>query len=86
MTPTIDPRTPIAVSNITEPLGLSPNDLRRLTLTGGLPYFGGAGNNYSMHGIAEAADRLRATPGGYALVSANGGVLSKTSVGSETGR
>jgi acetyl-CoA C-acetyltransferase len=72
---------PIAVSNIIEPLGLSPDDPRGLTLTGGLPFFGGAGNNYSMHAIAEAVARVRGKPGGYALVSANGGVLSKTSVG-----
>jgi acetyl-CoA C-acetyltransferase len=72
---------PIAVSNITDALGISPEDPRGLTLTGGLPYFGGAGNNYSMHAIAEAVARVRAKPGGHALVSANGGVLSKTSVG-----
>jgi acetyl-CoA C-acetyltransferase len=72
---------PIAVSNITDELGLSPDDLRGLTLTGGLPYFGGAGNNYSLHAIAEAVARVRSTPGSRALVSANGGVLSKTSVG-----
>jgi acetyl-CoA C-acetyltransferase len=72
---------PIAVSNITDALGLSPDDRRRLTLTGGLPYFGGAGNNYSMHAIAEAVARVRSRPGSHALVSANGGVLSKTSVG-----
>jgi len=72
---------PIAVSNITETLGLSPDDPRGLTLTGGLPFFGGAGNNYSMHAIAEAVGRVRAKPGSHALVSANGGVVSKTSVG-----
>jgi acetyl-CoA C-acetyltransferase len=72
---------PIAVSNITDALGLSPDDPRGLTLTGGLPYFGGPGNNYSMHAIAEAVTRVRAKPGSRALVSANGGALSKTSVG-----
>jgi acetyl-CoA C-acetyltransferase len=72
---------PIAVSNITDSLGLSPDDPRGLTLTGGLPFFGGAGNNYSMHAIAEAVARVRARPGSYALVAANGGILSKTSVG-----
>lgn len=72
---------PIAVSNIIDSLGLSPDDPRGLTLTGGLPFFGGAGNNYSMHAIAEAVGRVRRKPGSYALVSANGGVLSKTSVG-----
>src|SRR6185369_1581241 len=58
---------PIAVSNITETLGLSPSDARGLTLTGGLPYFGGAGNNYSMHAIAEAVARVREKPGSHAL-------------------
>ncbi|MGW8815577.1 acetyl-CoA acetyltransferase [Gordonia terrae] len=72
---------PIAVSNITESLGLAADDPRGLTLTGGLPFFGGAGNNYSMHAIAEAVARARDTPGSFALVSANGGVLSKNSVG-----
>jgi acetyl-CoA C-acetyltransferase len=72
---------PIAVSNITAALGLAPDDPRGLTLTGGLPYFGGAGNNYSMHAIAEAVARVRSRPDSLALVSANGGVLSKTSVG-----
>jgi acetyl-CoA C-acetyltransferase len=72
---------PIAVSNITETLGLSSEDPRGLTLAGGLPFFGGAGNNYSMHAIAEAVGRVRAKPESYALVSANGGVVSKTSVG-----
>jgi acetyl-CoA C-acetyltransferase len=72
---------PIAVSNITDALGLSRNDPRKLTLTGGLPYFGGPGNNYTMHAIAEAVARVRERPGSRALVSANGGALSKTSVG-----
>jgi acetyl-CoA C-acetyltransferase len=72
---------PIAVSNMIEALGLRYDDPRGLTLTGGLPYFGGAGNNYSMHAIAEAVQRTRQRPGSYALVGANGGVLSKYSVG-----
>ena len=72
---------PIAVSNITETLGLLPDDPRGLTLTGGLPYFGGAGNNYSMHAIAEAVQRARLAPGSYGFVGANGGVMSKYSAG-----
>ncbi|GAA2312825.1 acetyl-CoA acetyltransferase [Streptomyces violaceusniger] len=71
---------PIAVTNICDGLGLDPADPRGLTVTGGLPFFGGAGNNYSMHAIAETAHRLRAAPGGYGLVGANGGNLSKYSV------
>jgi acetyl-CoA C-acetyltransferase len=72
---------PIAVSNACDALGLRADDARGLTLTGGLPYFGGPGNNYSMHAIAEAVARLRATPDARGLVAANGGFLSKYAVG-----
>ena len=72
---------PIAVSNICDGLGLDPGDPRGLTVTGGLPFFGGAGNNYSMHAIAETYRLVRAQPGTYGLVGANGGSLSKYSAG-----
>jgi acetyl-CoA C-acetyltransferase len=71
----------IPVFNICDGLGLSATDPRGLTLTGGLPFFGGAGNNYSMHAIAEAVTATRARPGSRALVGANGGIMSKYSVG-----
>ncbi|WP_226633505.1 acetyl-CoA acetyltransferase [Novosphingobium profundi] len=73
---------PIAVANAaTDGLGLSPEDARGLTLTGGLPYFGGPGNGYSLHAIAEAVAFARRDAGRFALVGANGGYLSKYSVG-----
>lgn len=72
---------PIAVSAVADGLGLAPDDPRGLTLTGGLPFFGGAGNNYSMHGIAETVHRARSAPGSAGFVGANGGMLSKYSVG-----
>ena len=72
---------PIAVFNICDALGLAPNDPRGLTVTGGLPFFGGAGNNYSMHAIASLVRALRGRPGSTGLVGANGGFLSKYSVG-----
>ena len=72
---------PIAVSNLLDGLGIAPDDPRPFTVTGGLPYFGGAGNNYSMHAIASMVRALRARPGALGLVSANGGFLTKTSVG-----
>jgi acetyl-CoA C-acetyltransferase len=72
---------PIAVFNICDGLALAPDDPRGLTTTGGLPFFGGAGNNYSMHAIASTVRRLRAMPGAAGLVGANGGFLSKYSVG-----
>jgi acetyl-CoA C-acetyltransferase len=68
---------PIAVFVAAEALGVE----RDLTLTGGLPFFGGAGNNYSMHGIAEVVERTRREPGSYGFVGANGGLLSKYSAG-----
>jgi len=72
---------PIAVSSVCDALELAEDDPRGLTLTGGLPFFGGPGNNYSMHAIAEAVQRARRQPGDYVLVGANGGMLSKYSVG-----
>jgi acetyl-CoA C-acetyltransferase len=72
---------PIAVFNICDALALAPDDPRGLTVTGGLPFFGGAGNNYSMHAIASLVRALRARPGATGLVGANGGFLSKYSVG-----
>ena len=72
---------PIAVFTITDAFGLRPDDPRGLTLTGGLPFFGGAGNNYSMHAIAETITRARTAPGTFGLVGANGGALSKYSTG-----
>ncbi|HZZ37270.1 MAG TPA: acetyl-CoA acetyltransferase [Caulobacteraceae bacterium] len=72
---------PIAVFNVRDGLGIAADDPRPLTVTGGLPYFGGAGNNYSMHAIASMARALRARPGAYGLTAANGGFLSKYSVG-----
>jgi len=72
---------PIAVFNLRDSLGISPEDRRPLTMTGGLPYFGGAGNNYSMHAIAATVRALRKEPSARGLVAANGGFLSKCSVG-----
>ena len=72
---------PIAVSNILDGYGLSGDDPRPLTVAGGLPFFGGAGNNYSMHAIAGMVRALRKRPGERGLVGANGGFLSKYSVG-----
>ncbi|MGO9350744.1 MAG: acetyl-CoA acetyltransferase [Mycobacterium sp.] len=72
---------PVPVFNICDGMGIAPDDPRSLTLTGGLPFFGGAGNNYSMHAVAETVTQMRSTPGQFGLVGANGGLLSKYSVG-----
>jgi acetyl-CoA C-acetyltransferase len=70
-----------AVEIAADEIGIRHDDARGLTLTGGLPYFGGPGNNYSMHGIAEVAARCRANPGAPGFVFANGGYLTKHSFG-----
>jgi acetyl-CoA C-acetyltransferase len=71
----------IPVFNQCEHFGLTADDPRGLTLTGGLPFFGGAGNNYSAHAIAEAVQRVRGDRGSFALVGANGGWMSKYATG-----
>ena len=72
---------PVPVFNAIEHLLIEPDDPRGLTLTGGLPFFGGAGNNYSAHAIAEAVKRVRGDRGSFALVGANGGVMGKYATG-----
>ena len=73
---------PIAVFSSTAALGIDwKTDKRRFTQTGGLPFFGGPGNNYSLHGIASTAERLRGDPGAFGLVLANGGWMSKEAAG-----
>lgn len=72
---------PFPVFAVCDEFGLTPGDPRGFTLTGGLPYFGGPGNSYSLHGIAETVTEMRDKPGVFGLVGANGGVMSKYSVG-----
>jgi len=72
---------PSVVQIACKELGISPDDKRGLTVTGGLPYFGGPGNNYVTHAIAEMVQRVRAKPGAYGLVMANVGLVTKESVG-----
>jgi acetyl-CoA C-acetyltransferase len=71
---------PVAVEAGAAGLGVELDDPRGLTVTGGLPFFGGPGNNYSMHAIATIVEQL-AEVGGLAYVGANGGILSKHSIG-----
>src|SRR5438067_2258260 len=61
-------------------LGLDEPD-RPLTVTGGLSFAGGPGNNYAMHSIAAMVDVLRADPGAKGLVTALGWYITKHSVG-----
>jgi len=72
---------PVAPRFAARILGWPSDGSRPLTVTGGLPYFGGPGNNYAMHAIVSLAERLRAAPGTLGLVSALGWYMTKHAVG-----
>ena len=72
---------PSAVEIGCQEIGIAEDDPRGLTVTGGLPYFGGPGNNYVTHSICEMMRRLRASPGSFGLVTANGNYVTKHSFG-----
>lgn len=71
---------PSAVQVGADALGLAYDDPRGLTVTGGLPYFGGPGNNYPMHAIATMVERLRGTSS-LALTTGLGWYTTKHSIG-----
>jgi acetyl-CoA C-acetyltransferase len=58
-------------------LALAAGDTRSLTVTGGLPFSGGAGSNYMLHSIAAMTDVLREHPGATGLVSGVGMHMTK---------
>jgi acetyl-CoA C-acetyltransferase len=72
---------PSAVEITCQEIGLDEDDPRDLTVTGGLPYFGGPGNNYVMHSIAAMVERMRRQPGAFGLVTANGNYVTKHAAG-----
>ncbi|MBA4756896.1 acetyl-CoA acetyltransferase [Sphingosinicella sp.] len=72
---------PVAVEIAAAMIGLPTEDPAQLTLTGGLPYFGGPGNAYSLHAIAEVVQHCRDDAGAWGFVFANGGFLTKHSFG-----
>jgi acetyl-CoA C-acetyltransferase len=72
---------PSAVEIGCRELGIATDDPRGLTVTGGLPYFGGAGNDYVMHSIVTMMGKLRARPGTFGLCTGNGWYVTKHSAG-----
>jgi acetyl-CoA C-acetyltransferase len=73
---------PCAVTCAASAIGIDPRrDGRPLTVTGGLPFFGGPGNNYPLHAIASTIAALRGQPGKFGLVLANGGWMTKEAAG-----
>jgi acetyl-CoA C-acetyltransferase len=72
---------PSAVQIACDALGLAHDDPRGLSITGAMPYFGGPGNNYTLHSIATMMQRLREKPGSFGLLNANGWFITKHSIG-----
>jgi len=72
---------PSAVEVAMKEIGIGEDDPRPVSVTGGLPFFGGPGNNYVTHSIAEMMNVVRRTPGSFGLVTANGNYLTKHSAG-----
>jgi len=68
-----------------EMLDISSEDSRPLTITGGMPAFGGPGNNYAMHAICQMVNKLRKNPESFGLVQALSWFISKHSVGVYSG-
>jgi acetyl-CoA C-acetyltransferase len=73
---------PTVVQSACDVLGIDAFDPSRVpTLTGGLTFGGGPGNNYVTHSIASMVDALRAEPTGQGLVTALGWFCTKHSWG-----
>ncbi len=73
---------PSAVQVAARELGLAIDEPGRpLTVTGGLTFAGGPGNNYTSHAIAALLPLLRADPQAYGLATAVGWYLTKHALG-----
>ncbi len=72
---------PSAVQLACRALGIESDDPRPLTVTGGLAYAGGPGNNYVTHSVAAMVKRLRADPGAIGMTTGVGWFFTKHSAG-----
>jgi acetyl-CoA C-acetyltransferase len=72
---------PSSVLYALDALGVAPDDGRGLTVTGGLPYAGGAGSDYMTHSLATMVDVLRDDAGTFGLVSGVGMHMTKHAYG-----
>jgi acetyl-CoA C-acetyltransferase len=77
---------PSAVQIGAAAIGIGLDDARGLTVTGGLPFFGGPGNNYMTHSIATTASRLRDGPDAIGITTGVSWYMSKHSIGIYSGR
>lgn len=72
---------PSAVTIAKKMIGISDDDPRPLTLTGGLGFFGGPGNNYSLHSTATLADLISRGERENGLITALGWFMHKHAAG-----
>ncbi|HEV7233639.1 MAG TPA: hypothetical protein VGN36_05290, partial [Sphingorhabdus sp.] len=72
---------PVAVFAAVDTLGDPARAPGDYTLTGGLNFFGGPGNGYALYSIAAMVEALRKDGSRPAMITANGGVMSKQAVG-----
>ena len=72
---------PSAVQLAMGAYGVAEDDPRPMTVTGGLPYAGGPGNNYTTHSTAAMVEKLREDPGEVGLVTGLGWHVTRHSAG-----
>ncbi len=72
---------PCAVSIARKMIGIPDDDPRPLTLTGGLGFFGGPGNNYSLHAVATLAEKIEAGLYAKGLITSLGWFMHKHAAG-----
>lgn len=72
---------PCAVSIAKKMLKISDDDPRSLTQTGGLGFFGGPGNNYSLHAVATLAEKISRGETENGLITALSWFLHKHAAG-----
>ena len=64
-----------------EALDIPETTSKPLTVTGGLPFFGGAGNNYVSHSVATMMEKLRENNNSKGLCTSNGWYSTKHGIG-----
>lgn len=72
---------PCAVSIAKKMIGIADDDPRPLTLTGGLGFFGGPGNNYNLHAVATLAEKIAGGEKRNGLITALGWFMHKHAAG-----
>jgi acetyl-CoA C-acetyltransferase len=72
---------PCSVTIAGQMIGIPENDTRPLALTGGLAFFGGPGNNYSLHAVATLAEAISSGEYDNGMITSLGWFMHKNAVG-----